>query len=337
MLEGQVHFPRRRGVRSVGKEFVQLLRCLRFRNSQLMVELHRCGDVCAIVVTFNPDLPRLERLLVATLPQVGAIIAVDNASSASTQAWLRARCKSPGMTLIDERENRGLAAAHNIGFKWARRNGYRYALLLDQDSVPALHMVSRLRTALHRVARAHRRVAAVGPRCVDRDGSRTVSFVQLRYLRNRHMECRETASSTTVPVDFLITSGSLIPLSAFDEVGTFDERLFIDNVDLEWCFRARSRGLGLYGTCGAVLEHRLGTRAGRFVWHPPPRLYYMMRNRLLLYRRRHIPYQWIGTDACRLIGKFCLFAAVVSPRVANMRMMLLGLWHGLRGKDGALR
>ena len=37
-----------------------------------------------------------------------------------------------------------------------------------------------------------------------------------------------------------------------------EEALFIDQVDTEWCLRARSMGYRVFGACGAILEHRLG-------------------------------------------------------------------------------
>ena len=39
------------------------------------------------------------------------------------------------------------------------------------------------------------------------------------------------------------------------------ESYFIDNVDLEWCFRAKSLGFDLVGTDAAVLYHAIGERS----------------------------------------------------------------------------
>ena len=56
------------------------------------------------------------------------------------------------------------------------------------------------------------------------------------------------------------------------------ESYFIDNVDLEWCFRAKSLGFDLVGTDGAVLYHAIGerenplVRAGFMAQHNPPHL-----------------------------------------------------------------
>ena len=39
------------------------------------------------------------------------------------------------------------------------------------------------------------------------------------------------------------------------------ESYFIDNIDLEWCFRAKSLGFDLVGTDAAVLYHAIGERS----------------------------------------------------------------------------
>lgn len=49
--------------------------------------------------------------------------------------------------------------------------------------------------------------------------------------------------------DFLIIFGLLILLVLLDCVGLMDELLFIDNIDMDWCFWVMVVGLGLYGVC----------------------------------------------------------------------------------------
>ena len=121
------------------------------------------------------------------------------------------------------------------------------------------------------------------------------------------------------------------------------ERLFIDNVDMEWCFRAKHRGFGLFGVCDARMRHSIGDtlraawlKPGGVMIHKPVRLYYIMRNRVLLYGRAETPAVWIAQDLPRLVLKFVGTALFVAPRWQYLRLMLRGLWHGIRGIDGPL-
>ena len=41
--------------------------------------------------------------------------------------------------------------------------------------------------------------------------------------------------------DYVITSGSFIPLEVINDVGLMLDKLFIDFIDIEWCFRAKRK------------------------------------------------------------------------------------------------
>lgn len=296
---------------------------------------HREHGVCAVLVTHRPDPAGLAETLTALVAQVGHVVVVDNASPGpAVRDCVRAH---PAVVLLEFPDNRGLAHALNAGIARARDlPDVSRVLLMDQDSVPEPDMVRVLATALRRRAE-DTRVAAVGPCFHDAREPADAPFVRIRFPFNRKLHCRGDCDE--IRCDFLISSGCLIPLAVLDEVGGMDDALFIDNVDLDWCFRATTQGYALYGVCGARLRHALGDRRRRvpglargIVVHPPRRLFYMMRNRVLLYRRAYTPVRWIAQDLPRLAVKFLLFALLVSPRLRNMRCMLAGLWAGARGR-----
>jgi rhamnosyltransferase len=298
----------------------------------------RCPDVCAVVVSYHPDPAVMVKLAETVAEQVGAVVLVDNGSEGGWQSGLAASLRAAGGALLPQSRNLGLAAAQNVGIDWARDHGYRYVLLLDQDSEPGDDMVASLRKALIALS-ATGQVAAVGPRFHDLREHRDAPFVRMRFPFNRKLWCELPAQ--TIACDFLISSGMLIPLVVLDRVGPMDAGLFIDNVDLEWGFRAQAQGYVLHGVCAATMRHRLGDARhalpfglGQVVVHGPVRLYYMMRNRVRLYRMPHTPGAWIAQDLPRVLAKLLLFGVLIGPRWRNLRCMLRGLWDGLRGRRG---
>jgi len=300
---------------------------------------HSATTVCAVIVSHQPEPAALLSLLDAVTPQVGAVVLVDNASDGVWQRPLGETMSARGGALLSQLVNVGLAAAQNIGIDWARAHGYRQVLLLDQDSEPEDGMVAALLAVLQALS-ATNRVGAVGPRFHDTREGRHAPFVRIGFPLNRKLWCE--CAEQTIACDFLISSGALIPLSVLDRVGPMDAGLFIDNVDLEWSFRARALGYALYGVCAATMHHRLGDArhplpfgSGQIVVHGPARLYYMMRNRLRLYRMPHTPGVWIAQDLPRVLTKLLLFGVLVGPRLRNLRFMLRGLRDGLRGREGA--
>jgi rhamnosyltransferase len=290
------------------------------------------GSVCAVLVTFYPDAEALRRAISAVRPQVESLVVVDNATPDIERALGEA-----DVVLLRQRTNVGLATAQNVGISWAREHGCTHVLILDQDSVPAVGMVDELVRAWRELS-ATGRVGAVGPRFRDPREDRDAPFVRVAFPMSHKLWC--DATTRHVQSDFLISSGALIPLAVLDDIGGMDDGLFIDNVDMEWSFRARARGYALFGVCGALMEHRLGDErqvlpGGREqVVHGPVRLYFIMRNRVALYRLRHTPRVWIAQDLPRVVLKFLVFSVLVAPRTRNVHYMLRGLADGVRGRSG---
>lgn len=294
--------------------------------------------VIAVAVTYQPDLVLFQRAVRACRHQVTKFFVIDNGSTGQCLNALAKLCEDEACSLAPLGHNYGIAAAQNHGILLARRAGASHVLLLDQDSVAAPDMVARLLDVLNAALRAGRRVAAVGPRLVDRRSGKGTPFIRIGLFGVSRLVCSEKTDNA-FESDFLVASGSIIPLNAFDEIGMMEEGLFIDNVDLEWCFRSRHLGFVLLGACKAVLEHSVGEQvfhvAGRALYrHSPVRQYYIMRNRILLYRRPYSPRAWIVQDFLRMLVKVVLFGVVYSPRVKNLRMMWRGMLDGLHGRQG---
>ena len=305
--------------------------------------------VASVTVAFNPEIARLAQQLRALRGQVDDIVIVDNGSDPPLERLFaeaapnhpEMREAAPRMVVLPA--NLGIARGLNVGIAAAAKNGAAFVVLLDHDSVPEPGMVAHLLEVHVRSAgtRESPAVAAIGPRVSDSRDKRDYPFVRLGWLRNRHVHC-EGARDTVVPCDFLISSGKLLSLDAFEKVGPFEDDLFIDSVDREWCFRARSRGFALYGACAAQLDHRLGDRrrAAPFglelVVHSPERIYYMTRNRALLYRRAYVPLKWKVKDFLRVLAKFAATMMFVPPRREYARMTWLAIRHALAGRGGKL-
>lgn len=307
-----------------------------------LIGAEEAAEVWAIVVTYQPDILLLRETLSACRPQVAHLLVVDNGSQQSLLVQLREYCREYGCEILELGDNLGVAAAQNRGIKRAKQKRGTHVLLFDQDSAPFPDMVSQLMAALFTLRRDGVRVAAVGPRQVDRRTGRNTPFVNFRMWGIKRTVCGEHRSMRYVSTDFLISSGSLIPLEVLDAMGLPEEGLFIDNVDMEWCFRVRARGMMLYGVCNAAMWHSVGDQvvglAGRVIHrHGPLRQYYIMRNRIALYRRSYSPKAWVFQDFFRMLFKLLVFSLFFSPRRQNIRMMFKGMTDGLRGKMGVYR
>jgi rhamnosyltransferase len=274
---------------------------------------------CAVIVTFNPDITALLKL-VSQLNKETDFVVIDNGSAAidelATSIMVYKRC----IELIRLTENEGLAKALNRGIEWARDRNYEYVFLFDQDSSLCDLFIERMIKAHIDASRfSEKGVAAIGPRIINPQTMRQTPFKlfsKILWRSNRHFAGQEKH----FVADFLITSGSLLTLSCIDEVGDMKENYFIDNVDLEWCFRAKSLGFDLVGTDAAVLYHAIGERssnplvkAGLLAQHNPSRTYYSSRNRIHLYSASYSPLGWKLRDMIRFTLK-ASWLLITSPQ-----------------------
>jgi rhamnosyltransferase len=292
----------------------------------------------AVVVTYEPEIGTLLSLIAALAPQVDKIVVVDN-GSANLSSWRR-QLPSEAVHLVEQGSNNGIATALNAGFAAVRQRGSaEFVALFDQDSAPSDGMVSRLE-CYHDELIGRGPVAQIGPYFFEKNRGHYLPFIEFAAGFPRRKHSSETGSWTTA--DYLITSGALVPLSAIDRVGSLDESLFIDYVDIEWGLRAKAAGLQSYGVFDVRMQHAIGEKAlklatVRLAMHKPIRRYYYYRNALLLCRRNYIPISWKLHEVLRLSVKFWIFALFSRHRVDDVRMMLKGIADGIRGRAGKLR
>lgn len=301
----------------------------------------------AIILTYHPSPGILQELCSAVLPQTDATLIVDNGSRWDNEALINAvdiEFKTR-LQFLWLPENIGVAAGHNKGITWAREQGFTHILLLDQDSIPARDMVQQLHDALEQLGIHNTLIAGIGPSYIDSYTGTRSSFVRFGLISIRKIDNEQQEIGGIIETDFLISSGSLIPMKVFDHVGLMDEGLFIDHVDTEWVLRAKSRGYKIYGTYNAVMRHSLGNATLRFWFlrwrnvplHSPERHYYIFRNSLVLFRRPYAPRQWIINDIVRL-GYIAVFYPIFAPqRIKRITMILKGIWDGLHRVQGPLK
>jgi rhamnosyltransferase len=293
--------------------------------------------VVAIVVTYQPDVEALFLLLCSLVPQVAKVVVVDNGSKSDLGLFLEGRFDGQ-VVLVRLGRNLGIASAQNAGIDLAREFGATHVALFDQDSIPAEDMISELLLALRSLRGSGHLVAAVGPCYIDSRQGEVPVFVRVQGLRLHRVQ---RDGDDCVSVDHVIASGTLIPIAVLDVVGGMNDSLFIDYVDIEWCLRAKSCGYEIFGCYRAKMNHSLGDDPVVFLGKARPvrsplRHYYLFRNAIFLYRMPAIPLRWKIADFLQGILRFGFYALFAKPRSKQLAMMLLGIWHGLRGRSGPL-
>jgi rhamnosyltransferase len=165
-------------------------------------------------------------------------------------------------------------------------------LLFDQDSSPLPGMLTRLWTSMQELIRLGRKPALVGAFPVS---AASDTFKPPRQFG----KAGRIVQGHLIPAEFAISSGSLINLAAFGEIGGFRDDFFIDAIDIEWCFRAWRKGFSCWMDTQAVMPHRLGQGTVRvpglgmlLARQKPARLYTYVRNQVAMIREGVAPLRW---------------------------------------------
>ena len=294
-----------------------------------------------VVVTYHPE-GDLEARLARMSPQGGELVVVDNASGPEIRHHLESICSRKGWELIANAENLGVGVALNQGLTRMTKRGFEWVLFFDQDSEPLEGMSERMMESMRRHPQSGK-VGIVGAAFEERKTGRCHRFLRSHPQISLFFQKVKPIDNDLPEVSCVITSGSLVRVAAAAEVGGFEEALFIDYVDTDFCLRCRQRGWLAMVSAAARFGHELGQRESR-QWcgiemqpthHSALRHYFIARNRISMWRRHAAAEpHWALHDLCFAFYNGFRVLAFESARWRKFKAMVFGTWDGLFGRMG---
>jgi rhamnosyltransferase len=272
-------------------------------------------DVLAVVVSYN-GLQKTRQTAEALRGQVGHIHIVDNGSDAESLGVLESLEREPGITVEPLGENRGIGYALNRGVQRARQLGCSWLLTMDQDSVVDGSLIEAYRAA------------------VEEDPARVCLAPRITTSSRR----KDAVGGV---ISYAITSGNLVRVSLFDQIGSYDEGFFVDCIDFDFCLRLRRAGYAVHRVPSALMQHQLGdvdlpqTVRKYYARHSPVRRYYMYRNFMYLAERYllEFPSFIVKLGLSQLL--FLPLIGFLDPSpLANYRAIARGMWDYAVRKTG---
>lgn len=248
------------------------------------------------IVTYNPDMERLYENVAAIKPQVDKLVIFDNGSDnvRDVQSFF------DDIEIISSPKNLGMAKALNQLARRASDAGATDILFLDQDSVAADNLVS---------VEAGVRAEGTGIVCC------------LAIDRNHRPE--DTDTTRVYEVKRPITSGSMVNLAAWRAVGGYDERLFVDWVDNEFCDNLRTHNYCIMKTNRTHILHELGHQ--EYLWTGPGQDDFGHGHAMRDHYRQNYP-AWRWKDRARsqviTIGKYGWSSIGIEERIYFLRNIL---------------
>lgn len=255
--------------------------------------------------------------------QTAKVFVVDNATVGPACTAVEATAQSK-VEILRNPKNGGIAGELNAGLNKARQEGFEWALLFDQDTLPDEDLAKQL-LSLWRTLPEQVTPAVLGCNYID------------RHRHHPALRCAENA--VFCAQEAVIISGTLLSLAAYASIGPFREEFFMDAVDTDFCYRARRLGFGVYAACKPLMQHAVGCASshvflGHRVWmtnHPAWRRYLMTRNSMILHAEYSAPDKfWLLRALTKQFRKSIYVLLFEQDSLAKVAAMWRGFRDGIR-------
>ena len=277
--------------------------------------------LAAAVILYNPDISVVDNISTYT-DYVNEIIVIDNSEIQNIEIINKINRISRKVQYHHFGNNLGIATALNTAAAFALRKGFSHLLTMDQDSsFDKKNIMLLIKTA-------------------DRNKKEKYAVIApVFHLMTKIVKTIQSKSGILTEVKSVITSGGILNLESFCSAGGFIEKLFIDQVDHEFCLRARKYGYKTYILRDCYLNHKLGeSEKVKFLFlksnitnHSYVRRYYMTRN--CLYLASHY-WSEIPETIRKMTADNFKMIIFEKEKLKKIRSILLGVFDFLRGHYG---
>ena len=217
---------------------------------------------------------------------------VDNDSS--DKSFREVVLKFKDLKLTENKENLGFSGGNNVGVKQALKDNCDWVLILNPDT----EVDQNLLVEFLKVANQDSSVGIVGPKIYFAKG---YEFHKDRYRKDQlgkviwyaggkidwanvlasHIGVDEVDHGQydkLKEIDFVTGAAMFVGKEVFEKIGFFDEKYFLYFEDLEFCQRAKKRGIKLIFSPKVLVWHKnaVSTKVGS-----PLQDYFITRNRLI--------------------------------------------------------
>lgn len=214
-------------------------------------------------------------------------------------------------------KNIGLCASVNRGISIACNMNAEWVLLMNGDSVIQESTIYEFK------------------KFIKENNTSKIASIVPQYNYDRHPRVPYKGFKRVLWANM---SGMCINCNCLDTIGLFDERLFIDGLDIDWGIRAQRAGYKLYEIGPAVMNHHpaetrefkvLGRTIFKYGWASPIRYYYQFRaNHYMI--KKYKSFEALKWQAIKLIKVILLF----SDKAEYLRMFIKAIEDCNKGTWG---
>lgn len=278
--------------------------------------------ISGIVVLYHPESDIVIKNINSYIGLLDNLLIIDNSDNVFSKEIIEYYKHNNSVQYIQLGENKGIAYALNRGIDYAKGYKANWLLTMDQDSSFSKGEFNKYINFISQETSNYEDAVIFSP------------IHKVPYL-NKEDGVKKVKS--------VMTSGNFIKMDMVDSIGYFDERLFIDSVDHEYCYRINQMGYGVYRVNNIQLEHSLGDITTKKLFikkiyvtnHNFVRRYYITRNLLYVvntYSRTKLGYIRFACD--HLFWSILSVALYEKEKNLKFKSILLGYIDYKRAKFG---
>jgi rhamnosyltransferase len=271
--------------------------------------------ICSVTILYKPS-NAVADYIASYAPYVSHVYIIDN-SNCNNDFLLtlisQKNCDSK-IQYLKNKENTGIAASLNMACNLAIEDGFDWILTMDQDSYFDSPDFFNLAAPLLQ--------------------QQNIGIIAASYYGK--LPYKKKYSPAFNQLLIALTSGNLVNLKAWNIVNGFDEKLFIDEVDNDFCLRLKKERLLVLGSKQVLLSHSLGQafsirpffakKTLQIGIHAPFRMYFTVRNGLYVSIKYFLISPYFTINRWKNIGTKLLLIICFYP---NKRKYLSNFFKGM--------
>lgn len=275
--------------------------------------------LAGMVTVYHPDNDVIDHIK-TYLPELDVLYVLDNTEIPDKNFEIKIKALD-NVQYIAFNQNTGISFALNYALKEASLQKYLFLLTMDQDSYFYEGMMRQYKKDIEEYEKSY---------------PNYIGVYAVHYTGCPEIHCLDEEIHQ---LKYAITSGSIISIPIAMNIGGFDNELFIDEVDNDFCIRIRKNGNKIIEFPHVLMKHSLGnvttysiaSRNFTTTNHNEIRRYYIARNKVhLLLKYPEIRKKYI-IDIVKLIMKILL---AESNKINKLRYILRGVLDGCLNKMG---
>lgn len=281
-------------------------------------------NTIALVTLYFPD-ENVKNNITQLSKFVDKVVLLDNTPNSDNFALFSGIEKTE---YVAYKENLGLSLAFNRYLKTL--TGNCYIIFFDQDSFCPEDLVEHLKEDYQTCCDNLGKKGIIGPAYFEKNAGRLMVPSQ-----------KEEVSVGLYEVKSIITSGMFTEFDVIRESGSWNDEIFLDMADWDFCWRVLQSGFFCCFSTNVVLSHRLGKSvhhiAGIKVKEGVPfRVYYQTRDCLYLLKKNYVPLKFKIRFVLMLTVRPILHLIFLSDRKKRIHYFFKGISDYKKNIHGVL-